>query len=529
MPFTWWEYKLWLDLQGWVELDYKVDLDTVKNDAGYNLSKENSIIEWLKSIIDKRIEALNISDSVITTSSYGGEKHIIVQIPLKWENREQNDLNIKRAKEAIWRVMKIEFKEKRLQVTQSDLDERKKISADLLTDLKASKYDFFVDATKFKDTYENIETWTMTWKLDELKKYFSLNESSIKDWLFNEIMTWTWLMSYTLDNWQLKQSSPSWYWIINVNSFKNNVLDFDYAFVWANPSEWKPAMDKEWRILNDKYFVNSSVQYSQSFQPMVELTFNDEWAKIFAELTWRLKGQPIAIFVWWNLLTAPTVNDTIPNGKAVITWTYTPEEAKKLSQDINTWVVPAPIYLTSEKTIDSKLWAHSLNELIVAWFWGLVLIFVFLIVVYRSVWFTAWVALVIYTLLTLTVVKALWITLTLASIAGLILSVWMAIDANILIFERFKDEIRQWIKMKKAVKEWFDRSWTAIWDSHVTWIIISLILFIFWVNMIKWFWLMLWIWLLLSLFSAMFISRVFMLLQTRKEDVNMNFLIGKIK
>lgn len=528
IPYIWKEYKLWLDLQGWVELDYKVDLTAVESAPDFTAAKEDSILEWLKSIVDKRVESLNISDSVITTSSYWWEKHIIVQIPLKWWNREEDELNIKRAKEAIWKVMKIEFKERRTEITPDDLAERKKIAQDLLKDSLESKYSFNVDATQYKDTYENISIWSMTWTLDELKSNFSLDNSKIKTWIYTDLLTWTWLTTYSLESGNLKPTQESWYWVLNINSFENNILDFDYAFVDSKPSEWKPAKDSEWRVLNDKYFVNSSVQYSQAFQPMIELTFNDEWAKIFWELTSRLIWKEIAIFVWGNLLTAPTVNDKILTWKAVITWNYTPEDAKKLSQDINTWVVPAPIYLTSEKTIDSKLWVNSLHDLIIAWFAWLALIFLFLVIVYRSAWFTSWLALIIYTFLLLSIVRLLWITLTLASIAWIILTIWMAIDANILIFERIKDELRHWTKLKKAVSEWFERSWTAIWDSHVTWIVIAVVLFIFWINMIKGFWLMLWLWLVVSLFSAMFISRVFILLQTRKEDVNLKRFIWKI-
>lgn len=528
-PFTWNEYKLWLDLQWWVELDYKVDLEEAQKSSDYNIQKESSILEWLKSIIDKRVEALNISDSVITTANYGWEKHIIVQIPLKWENKEENELNIKRAKEAIWRVMKIEFKEKRWEITKEDLSERKKIAEDLLSSLKASEYDFSVDATKYKDTYENVDTWTMTWTLSTLSSYFKLDKSKVKDGLVSEILTWTWITKYTLSDWKLSPTSEQWYWIINIEWVKDDVLTFDYAFISAKPSEWKPAQDSKWRVLNDKYFVNSSVQYSQAFQPMVELTFNSEWAEIFWELTTRLIWQPIAIFVWWNMLTAPTVNDKILNWKAVITWNYSPEEAKTLSQDINTWVVPAPIYLTSEKTIDSKLWINSLWELVNSWVIWFLIILLFLVIVYRVSWLLAWIALTIYLFIVLFIVKIFWITLTLASIAWLILSVGMAIDANILIFERIKDELHRWTKLKKAVKEWFDRSWSAIWDSNLTWIIIALVLFIFWVNLIKWFWLMLWIWLVVSLFSAMFISRIFILLLIKKEDIHNCIFIWKVK
>lgn len=521
MPFTWNDYKLGLDLQGWVELDYKVDLDEVSKEAWYNSTRENSIIEWLKSIVDKRVEALKISDSSISTASYWNEKHIIVQIPLKWTNKEENELNIKRAKEAIWRVMKIEFKEQRTQITDADLAERKQIATDLKKEASESKYSFSVTSTKYKDSYENVQSWNMTWSLNDLKKYFSLNKDSIKNWLYSELVSWTWLTNYKV-SWE---TNDKWYWILSINSFKNDILDFDYAFVSAKPSEWMAAKDSKWRILNDKYFKSSSVQTSETFQPMVELNFNDEWADIFGELTTRLKWQPIAIFVWGQLLTAPTVNDAILTWKAVITGTYSPSEAKKLSDDINTWVVPAPIYLTSEKSIDSKLWINSLHELLIAWVYWFLVILVFLVVVYRMAWLVSAFALVIYSLATILIIKEFWIVLTLASIAWLILSVWMAIDANILIFERIKDELRLWSNLDKALVNWFDKSWSAIWDSNLTWIIIAIILYVFWINMIKWFWLVLWIWLVVSLFSAMFVSRLFVLLLSKNKKLSLKTFI----
>lgn len=525
-PFSGKDYKLGLDLQGWVELDYKVDLSEVQKEENYNLSRENSILEGLKSIVDKRVEALKINDSVITTANYGWEKHIIVQIPLKGTNKTENELNIKRAKEAIGRVMKIEFKEARTQVTQEDLQAREQIAKDLLLEASGSKYDFSVTQAKFKDSYENITIGSLTGTLDELsKKYFSLKKENLAPWIYKEVVSGTGIENFSIQNGEVAASNDAGFWVLNIKSVVDTTLDFDYAFVSSKPSEWKPAADSQGRILNDKYFVNSSVQYNQAFQPMVELTFNDEWAKIFGELTTRLKGQPIAIFVWGELLTAPTVNDAILTGKAVITGNYTSESATKLSQDINTWVVPAPIYLTSERTIDSKLGLNSLHQLIIAGAYGFLLIFVFLVVVYRSSGFTSSIALFIYTLITLALVKMLWITLTLASIAGLILSVWMAIDSNILIFARIKEELALGHKLDKAVHDWFERSWSAIWDTHLTGFITSIILFIFGINMIKWFGLMLGLWLLVSFFMTMVISRLFILLLIRKKDISMKWFL----
>jgi len=519
LPFTWSNYKLWLDLQWWVELDYKVDLEKVSSSPDYDSKKEDSIIEWLKSIVDKRVEALNISDSVITTASYAWEKHIIVQIPLKWTNKEQDELNIKRAKESIWKVVKIEFKELRKEITPQDLQERKNISTKIVEEINKWETNFVLLQAKYKDNYENVLTWNMTWSIEELKKYFVLNDTSV--WIKKEIFSWSWT-----------DLTDKWSWILNILDNKNNVLKFDYIYVSNKPSDWQIALDTKGRALTDEFFQNSSVAYNEAFQPMVELAFNPTWWEIFGELTTRLKWQPIAIFVWGTLLTAPNVNEAILSGKAVITGDYTPEEAKKLSNDINTWVVPAPIYLTSERSIDSTLWSNSLQKLIYSWIVWFIAICIFLIIVYRKSWFYASISLLIYVILLLAVVKAFWVVLTLASIAWLILSIGIAIDANILIFERIKDSIREGHKLKKSVEEWFGKSWSAIWDSNLTGLIIALILFIFWINMIKWFWLMMWLWIIVSLFTAMYISRLFILLvihNKTEENFDLKWFLGMKK
>lgn len=521
MPFTGSDYRLGLDLQGWIELDYKVDLDEVKKSSDYNTTKENSILEGLKSIVDKRVENLKINDSVITTASYGGEKHIIVQIPLKWGSKEEDELNIKRAKEAIGKVMKIEFKQKRTQVTPEDLAQRKTLARELLTEAKSSKYDFSVTQSKYKDNHENVTIGTYSGSIESLKTFLPADITQLKLGYQEDVITWT-----GIDAKLQVPTSDKGYYVLDIISQNDKQISFDYAYVSSQPSEWVAAVDSKGRILNDKYFLNSSVQYNQAFQPMIELSFNDEGKEIFGELTQKLIGQQIAIFVGGEMLTAPNVNEPILWGKAVITGNYTPESAQKLSNDINTGVVPAPIYLTSEKAIDSRLGMNSLQELIFAGVIGFAIIVLFLLVTYKMSGMVSAVALAIYIVLLLSIVKMFGIVLTLAGIAGILLSVGMAIDANILIFERVKDEIRRGHSLSKAVVDGFDRSWSAIWDSNVTWLIIAVILYVFGVNLIKGFGLMLGIGIVLSMFSAMFLTRLFLLLLIKKEKVSYKCFIG---
>ena len=548
VPFAGTDYRLWLDLQWWIELDYKVDLEEAKLDVDYNSSKEKEIIEWIKSIIDKRIETLNINDSVIASANYWWEQHIVVQLPLKWNNSLENSEKIEKAKEAIGRIVKIEFKEARNIITPEDIKARKELSNKALDELKSSKYDFFVTANKYKDSFENIKIWTMSWALNDIKKYFAL-ENKLKIWIFNEVLIVKWKQEISFESWNIwLQDYEDGYWIINITDIKESsiedikkdstldssskvskwqeIITFNYIFINQKPSEWKAAKDSKWRVLNDKYFVKSSVQYNDVFQPLIELTFNSQGAEIFWELTTRLTWKLIAIFVWWENLTAPRVNEPILSGRAVITWDYNVEEAKTLSQDINTWVVPAPIYLTSEKSIDSKLWLNSLEKLIIAWISGFLIILVFLLFVYRLSWIMASIALALYVVIILAIVKSFWVVLTLASIGWLILSIGIAIDSNILIFERVRDELKNGKNIDDATKVWFKKSWSAIWDSNITWLIVALVLFVFGINLIKWFGLMLIIWIVVSLFSCYFISRV-LLLWLSKTSKNTKIFIWK--
>lgn len=580
IPFSGSEYRLWLDLQGWIELDYKVDLENVKKEEGKNFTKEREkeIIENLKKIIDKRIEALKINDSEINDASYWTEKHIIVQIPLKWKNSEENLKNIDAAKKAIWNVVKVSFKEPRTkEITEKDLQERKNIAENLVSELKAWE-DFSVLKNKYSLNFELIEIWSIpasgdkNLSIDEkndLDKIFSENNFLEKNELFKninkiledslnkdkkELLTkvqeewlnyskkrkeenggqnisleeanFLWKIISVLSNnlnskifevlsknKNLKENEVNKIKLLNEDFFlvfkKDLEKNTDFILINSKPSNWINIVSKDWKTLDDKYLVKASVSANQIWESLIVLNFNDEGWKIFYEATSRLIWKPIAIFVGWEIVTSPNVNQAISWWQATITWHYTPRTAQKSADEINAWLVPAPIYLTSEKTIDSKIWAEALEKLIIAWVAWFLLILIFLIIVYKASWFAAFLALVIYAIIVLSIIKAFSIILTLASIAWLILSVGMAIDANILIFERIKAELKEWKKIDEALKIWFETSWSAIWDSNITWLLVAIILFIFGINMIKWFWLMLGIWIIVSLFTAMYVSRVF--------------------
>jgi len=513
VPFSGPEYKLGLDLSWGIELDYKVDLSKVKQEEGYNAQRKTSVIEGLKSIIDKRIETLNINDSVITSASYGGEEHIIVQIPLKWNDELQSSENIERAKAAIWKVVTIEFKELRGDITQEDINERKNLANSLYEQLWSAWDNFSIESQTIATSTDNITVGSSTQMLSDF---------------ISPTGTWEILIFNTDQNGYASellevQNIARELWYLTYQKDEQEDI-YQYMFIAAEPSIWIPAEDTQGRVLNDKYFVNSSARPSESFQPLVELTFNTDGAEIFGELTRRLVGEPMAIFVGGELLTAPTINEPILSGRAVVSGQPTLESARQLSDDINIWVVPAPIFLTSERTIDARLGQSSLEKIIYAGLLWFTIILLFLVYIYRFSWLIAALALFIYVVITLAILKQFWIVLTLASIAWLVLSIGIAIDANIIIFERIKDELRAWKKIRESVKDGFDKSFSAIWDANITWLIVSIILFIFGINLIKWFGFILGLWIIVSLFSVFFISRLFVRLLSQSNISQKNFI-----
>lgn len=309
-------------------------------------------------------------------------------------------------------------------------------------------------------------------------------------------------------------------------SFQTRVLSYEALVISQKPSEWTPAKTAGGKLLDEKYLIRAGVNFSQGFSPQVDLTFNDEGKTIFAELTKRLIGKPIAIFVGGELITAPTVQAIIPDGKAVITGQYTAESAKKLASDINTGIVPAPIYLTSERAIDAKIGNDALVVIIQAGAIGLLAIMIFLTFYYRLAGLLAGVALVVYAILLVAIFKSFGIVLSLASIAGMILSIGLAIDANILIFERTKEALRSGMEINKATAIGFTKSWTAIWDSHVTSFSSAVVLYIFGTSLIKGFGLALGVGILLSLFTAMWVSRILVSYAGSKFENNTKAFIG---
>ena len=264
--------------------------------------------------------------------------------------------------------------------------------------------------------------------------------------------------------------------------------------------------------LTGRYLKKAILDFDQTtFEPIISLEFNDEGGKLFAKMTKENVGKSIAIFLDGAPISVPNVREEITGGKAQITGQFTPQEAKLLVQRLNSGALPVPVSLISQQSVGPTLGEKFLAKGIMAGIYGMILVSLFLILWYRLPGLAAVLALGLYTIIILALFKLIPVTLTAAGIAGFILSVGMAVDANILIFERMKEELKKGKNLQSAVSEGFSRAWLSIRDSNISSLITAGILFWMGTSMIKGFALTLGVGILISMFSAITVSRTFLL------------------
>ncbi len=252
---------------------------------------------------------------------------------------------------------------------------------------------------------------------------------------------------------------------------------------------------------------------SQNGQWVVDLEFDGEGTKLFGDLTKKMVGQQMAIFFNGELQSAPVIREPITGGRAQISGGDTGfayDEAKKMVDLLNAGALPVPAKIIEENTVGPTLGADSIAKSKVAGAIGLGFVMIFMALYYRAPGLIADVALVIYGIILFALFKTIPVTLTLAGIAGFILSIGMAVDANILIFERTKEELRAGRTLFTAINSGFDRAFTSIFDSNMTTIITCTILYCLGTSIVKGFALTLAIGVIVSMFSAITITKNFM-------------------
>lgn len=476
-------FRLGLDLQGGTHLVYQADVSSIQE------SSRLESLNGVRDVVEKRVNAFGVSEPVVQVNhTSGGDYRLIVELA-----------GVKDVDEAISMIGEtplLEFKE-------------------------------------LKDLSEE--------ETDDIEMSSSTEESNLNsDVIINtEDGTSTAIATLNLD-----QES------------------FNGEDDWSNTK------------LSGKYLKRATVQFDPNDNsPQVSLDFDSEGSDLFAEITARNVNKPIAIFLDGYVISAPIVNEKITGGKAVINGRFTMEEAKLLVQRLNAGALPVPVELVSQKTVGASLGSLSINSSLQAGLIGLLLVALFLLAYYRLPGLWSVLSLSVYGLTVLAIFKAVPlvvallmviiiiglmiytfnelkvfdstlslliitigiflfiyalkpITLTLSGIAGFILSIGMAVDANVLIFERFKEELKTGKSLKQAIEEGFRRAWPSIRDGNISTIFICLVLMFFATGSVQGFGTTLFIGISVSMFSAIVITRTLMLLASGKRSNKLLYLMG---
>lgn len=501
------DFKLWLDLHGGVELDYLVDFASIED---LTAERKAQIIEDMKTILDNRVRRVGTTEPTLNTASYGDETHIIVQVPtpnsyskLDPVQRSQKETEfIAEAKWVIGQVIKIQFKEARTpEEYDVQMKKRSEISSTIQSSFSKNTLPFDAWGQKIADTNENVFFFKngdimnllnlRELRLNDLTTLFAIDTLDLK-WKTYTGKIPTITVNNTTSLWTKSVGSG----FAQIESLDANILTPEspvtvkILFIDNEPLRYKPALWNNNQILDEKRLINTFANFDPSTnRHSVSLVFDTEWGTMFGDITERNIGKQIAIFLWNTLLTAPSVSSRI-DGNAIITAGFEKDEklwANNLSKKINEGIVPVGIYEHSERTIWPNLWKKSLMQLIMSWIIGLVLILIFLAYKYKIPWVWAGISLIVYLICFLWLIRLIWITLTLSWVAGIVLTIGVAIDGNILILERIKDFEKMGLDTRTSIKKWLAEAWSAIWDSNLTGILVWLLLWWLWVSMMKWF------------------------------------------
>lgn len=258
---------------------------------------------------------------------------------------------------------------------------------------------------------------------------------------------------------------------------------------------------------------------------LISFSFKGPAIDRFGKLSERLVGQPLAIFLDGKLISSPIVRTAITGGEGQIEGDFTAEEAQDLAVQLNAGALPVPVKIIQERSVGATLGQDSINKSVRAGLYGILFVILFMIAFYRLPGVIASFALILYTLVTIAIFENT-ITLTLAGVAGFILSIGMAVDANILIFERTKEELKAGKSFFNAIDAGFEKAFSSIFDSNVNTLIACFVLLIFGTGLIRGFAITLAIGVLVSMFSAIFVTKTLLSFATRIEMFRKPALFG---
>ena len=520
------KFHLGLDLQGGTHLVYQADTSSIDQ------ADRESAVAGVRDVIERRVNAFGVSEPVVQTNLVGDEYRVIVELA-----------GVKDVNEAIQMIGEtplLEFKEQNpnfeeelTEEEQQQLEEENskiKKEAEAVLNRALAGENFGELAREFS---EDIGSATQGGELGWARKGMFVKEFEeqifdiLKPGEIAPYLVETQFGYHIIKKIEERDYEPE-VKLKNVTTEENSPFELEDTTETAIEKEKEVSsahilfktlkaedikQSEGWlnTELSGKHLKRSQVQFDQNTgEPEVSLEFNDEGKDLFAEITTRNVGKPVAIFLDGYAISVPTVNEPIREGRAVITGRFNIKEAKELVQRLNAGALPVPINLISQQTVGASLGQESVDKSLFAGLIGLAAVALFMILYYRLPGLLAVLALAIYTAIVLTLFKVIPVTLTLAGVAGFILSVGMAVDANVLIFERLKEELKNGRELDSAIEEGFKRAWTSIRDSNLSTILTCLILIWFGTSIIKGFAITLALGVVISMFSAIMVTRSFL-------------------
>lgn len=505
--------NLGLDLQGGIHLEYKADLSQIDS------SKVDEAMQAVQDVIERRVNAFGVAEPVIYTTKSGSDRRLIIELA--------GVKDITEAKNMIKETPFLEFKEESAGENNPAIDElvkktneETKVKAEGILKKALAGEDF---AQLAKDNSEDpgskdtggdlgfVKKGTFVPEFDSI-----LFEGNLKDGeIFPELVE-TQFGWHIIKKIEQRPASTSGDAASTQGGGEGDNLEVRGAHILfakkINPNTTGKNYVSTGLTGKNLKDANADTQGAVLNESVVALQFDNEGTKLFADLTKKNIGKTIAIYLDGEVITAPVVNDEISNGKAVISGNFTSKSALALAKRLKEGALPVPINLISQQSVEASLGEISLQKSLKAGMIGFVLVVIFMLIYYRFLGLIATLALLIYSGLMISIFKlsgfSPWqITLTLPGIAGFVLSIGMAVDANILIFERTKEEIRRGRNIANALDEGFKRAWTSIRDGNVSSVITALILIEMGTGFVKGFALTLIIGVLVSMFTAVVISR----------------------
>ncbi len=500
---------LGLDLQGGTHLVYQADTSQLAQ------GEKRDGVEALRDVIERRVNAYGVSEPVVQTNINGDNYRIIVELA-----------GVKDVNEAIAIIDKTPLLEFKIQgetqaTTTPDSTETTDQVLELANQVLARALageDFAKLAEEYSEDPTSAANGGDLGYVTRGVFVPEVDQAIFDDLKSGEISP------------ELIESQFGYHIIKKIDERINDSgeLEVHAAHILFS----KPDADLANVVWEDTGLTGSDVKKATlSFQntsqePLVLLEFNDAGKELFAQLTTDHVGEPIAIFLDGQLISSPVVQEPIRDGQAQISGNFTVAEAKELVKNLNLGALPVPIELISQTTVGASLGAESVHKSLVAGIVGLLAAALFMLIFYRLPGLISVLALAIYTVLALAIFELIPVTMTLAGVAGFILSIGMAVDANILIFERTKEELKEGKSLNTSIENGFRRAWPSIRDSNISSIITCIILAWFGTSIIKGFAITLAIGIMVSMFSAITVTRTLLRLIVSRHIENKLYLFG---